>query len=70
MGLVEKPKMECPMCGEICYGGLAFSGHISRIHSSGEAKAYRTEIENEEIEAKNGNVRRQERLDNFTEFGG
>lgn len=62
--------MECPICGEVCTGRLALQGHLSRIHSPGEVRAYRADIENIEIEAMNGEYRRQERRDNFTEFGG
>ena len=65
-------RMVCPVpgCGEVCNGLLALQRHQSDFHSHEEIEAARRDTEAVETEALNGEIRRQERLDNFIEFGG
>lgn len=67
---IVNPEMECPICGEVRRGRLALHRHQQQIHAPGEIRAYRRDTETVEIEAMNGEHRRREKGDNFTEFGG
>ena len=67
---IRKPEMLCPICGEKCMGGLALHKHQAAFHSEEEVEAHRDVTEANEFEANHDVVRRQERLDNFIEFGG
>ena len=66
---IRKPEMLCPICGEKCMGGLALHKHLSTFHSEEEVEALKAN-DAAEFEANHNEIRDQERLDNFIEFGG
>jgi hypothetical protein len=67
---VQRPEMICPICGEKCAGGIALHKHQATFHSDEEIQAHRKDTDAAEFEANHNDVREQEKLDNFIEFGG